>query len=110
MQKGFRLVVGVVCKENPVGRLGRQGFMAYFACRSFEPLARPCRDLDAENRDRDAKAVADFRTGIGPSVGVTAKTVMNMQRRKPQARVTNQAACRVQQYRGIQSAGKAHDD
>jgi hypothetical protein len=110
MQNGFRLIIRMVREENPVGRLVGQGLVSNPARRSFKSFAGPQGDRYPKDGDRDAKAAADFAAGIGPGVGLTAKAVMNMKRRKAQARVTDQAICRVQQYRGIEPAGKAHGD
>jgi hypothetical protein len=110
MQNGFRLIIRMVRQENPVGRLVRQGLVSNPARRSFKAFAGPYGDLYRKDGDRDAKATADFAAGIGPGVGVTAKTVMNMKCGKTKICVIDQTVCRVQQYRGIQSTGKAHID
>lgn len=110
MQNGFGLIVRMMRQENPIGRVVRKGLVAKPARCRFDPFTSPCGNLYSKDGYRDTKLLADIFARIGPIIGVTADTVMNMKCRKPQACVTNQTACRVQQHRGIQSAGKADGD
>jgi hypothetical protein len=49
MQNCFRLIVRMMCQENPIERLVSQGFVTHPARRGFKPFARLFGDIHSEH-------------------------------------------------------------
>jgi hypothetical protein len=110
MQNGFGLIVRMVRQQNPIGRLVCQGLVAQPARRCFDPLTGPCGHFHSNDGYRNAKRRADLSARICPIIGVTAETVMYVERGKTQACISCMTTHGMEQNRGIEPSGKAHGD
>ena len=82
VQHGFRLVVGVVSKKNPVGGMLVESLVANTARCSFHAFPAATRYIDPNHSKRNALRPTDTGAGSGPSIGIRTEPMMNVKRRQ----------------------------
>nr|WP_294990387.1 hypothetical protein [Sulfuritalea sp.] len=105
VQKRFGLIVCMVCKQDPIGRMVRQRSVTQAAGCSFQALFFVVCDVHPNHIERDAESRAKPNAGFGPGIRLAAQTMMDMTSRDPVAATPGEVVQRVQQNRGIEATG-----
>lgn len=105
VQKRFGLIVCMVCKHDPIGRMVRQRSVTQAAgCEAPGPLLCGLR-CSPEPHRAGTPSRAKPNAGFGPGIRLAAQTMMDMTSRDPVAATPGEVVQRVQQNRGIEATG-----
>jgi hypothetical protein len=80
MQYGFRLIVSMMGKKNPISMMAGQHSVTHAASRRLDTFTRASRYLNMHYVQRNAQFLAHLSTRFGPGVGTGAKSMVNMER------------------------------